>query len=74
MQTDRNTDVSGRPHVLLMHERLIEYINSHDGIEWVTMGQMSDNFKAQNTPPEGALLPATKEEVEKMLSETSARS
>ena len=24
-------DVSGHPHVLLMHERLIEYINGHEG-------------------------------------------
>ncbi|KAI6839843.1 glycoside hydrolase/deacetylase [Hortaea werneckii] len=38
-------DVSGRPHVLLMHERLIEYINSHEGVQWVTIEQMCDEFK-----------------------------
>ena len=27
-------DVSGRPHVLLMHERIIEHINKHEGVEW----------------------------------------
>jgi hypothetical protein len=33
-------DASGRPHALLMHERLIEHINKHEGVEWVTMGQV----------------------------------
>jgi peptidoglycan/xylan/chitin deacetylase (PgdA/CDA1 family) len=51
-------DVSGRPHVLLMHERLIEYINKHEGVEWVTMGQMADDFRSKNKPAEGALMPA----------------
>ncbi len=37
-------DVSGRPQVLLMHERLIEYINSHDGVRWVTMEDIADDF------------------------------
>lgn len=51
-------DVSGRPHVLLMHERLIEHINKHEGIEWVTMAEMVDNFKSKHKPAPGALLPA----------------
>jgi peptidoglycan/xylan/chitin deacetylase (PgdA/CDA1 family) len=38
-------DVSGRPQVILMHERIIEYINSHEGIEWVTMEKICDEFK-----------------------------
>lgn len=38
--------VSGKPHVILMHENIIEYINSHDGVEWVTMEQMVAEFKS----------------------------
>src|SRR5205807_6003638 len=57
-------DVSGRPHVILMHERyvpstvrrkirvdnnrIIEHINKHEGVEWVTMEQMVDDFKKHN--------------------------
>ncbi|MGC9670687.1 polysaccharide deacetylase family protein [Planosporangium sp. 12N6] len=37
-------DVSGRPQVLLMHERLIEYISAHDGVRWVTFDQIADDF------------------------------
>ncbi len=38
-------DVSGRPQVLLMHERLIEYINGHEGVRWVTMEEIADDFR-----------------------------
>jgi peptidoglycan/xylan/chitin deacetylase (PgdA/CDA1 family) len=37
-------DVSGRPQVLLMLERLIDYINGHDGIRWATMEEIADDF------------------------------
>ncbi|KAJ0386393.1 hypothetical protein COL922a_004441 [Colletotrichum nupharicola] len=62
-------DVSGRPHVLLMHERIIEHINKHEGVEWVTMGEMSDWFKSKNPVPEGGLMPASREEVMKKYEE-----
>jgi peptidoglycan/xylan/chitin deacetylase (PgdA/CDA1 family) len=41
-------DVSGRPQVLLMHERLIEYINSHEGVRWATFDEIADDFTKRN--------------------------
>ncbi|WP_072686949.1 polysaccharide deacetylase family protein [Rhodococcus marinonascens] len=38
-------DVSGRPQSLLMLERHIEYINTHDGVEWATFHHMVNDFK-----------------------------
>jgi peptidoglycan/xylan/chitin deacetylase (PgdA/CDA1 family) len=40
-------DVSGRPQVLLMLERLIEYINGHEGISWLTMDEMAEDYRAR---------------------------
>ncbi|GAA7697350.1 polysaccharide deacetylase [Helicobacter pylori] len=37
-------DVSGRPQVLLMHEKIIEHINKHDGVRWVTFNGIADDF------------------------------
>jgi peptidoglycan/xylan/chitin deacetylase (PgdA/CDA1 family) len=41
-------DVSGRPQVLLMHERLISYINSHEGVRWLTFDEIADDFLARS--------------------------
>jgi peptidoglycan/xylan/chitin deacetylase (PgdA/CDA1 family) len=38
-------DVSGRPQVLLMLERLIEHINGHDGVRWATFEEIAADFK-----------------------------
>ncbi len=37
-------DVSGRPQVLLMHERIIKHINKHKGVRWVTFNEIADDF------------------------------
>ncbi len=37
-------DVSARPQVLLMHERIIEHINRHEGVKWVNLNDMADDF------------------------------
>ena len=42
--------ISGKPQVILMHEKIIDYINSHPGVEWVTMEQMVDEFKSGKLP------------------------
>ena len=42
-------DVSGRPQVLLMHERIIEHINKHDGVRWATFDEIADDF-ARRSP------------------------
>lgn len=38
-------DVSGRPQVLLMLERMIDYINAHDGITWAPMEEIAEDFR-----------------------------
>ncbi len=42
-------DVSGRPQVILMLERMIEHLNRHDGIRWATFDEIADDF-AQRSP------------------------
>lgn len=37
-------DVSGRPQVLLMLERLFNHIKAHEGVRFVTMNEMADDF------------------------------
>jgi peptidoglycan/xylan/chitin deacetylase (PgdA/CDA1 family) len=43
-------DVSGRPQVLLMLERLIDHMSRHPGVRFVTMAEMADDF-ARRPPP-----------------------
>ena len=42
-------DVSGRPQVLMMLERLYSYIVRHPGVRFVTMNEMADDF-ARRSP------------------------
>ncbi|WOO82581.1 Peptidoglycan deacetylase [Vanrija pseudolonga] len=50
-------DVSGRPHVLQMIDRFIRWINTHDGVEWVTFKEIEADFRARHKPAPGALMP-----------------
>lgn len=38
--------VSGRPNVILMHEKMVEFLRNHEGVEFVTAAQVCDEFKA----------------------------
>lgn len=42
--------VSGKPHVILMHERLIEHINKHEGVEWMPLCEMAKEFQEGRIP------------------------
>jgi len=52
-------DVSGRPQVLKMVERVIDHISSHDGVEWMTLEDMASDFRSRYPFPgsAGAALP-----------------
>ncbi|ABP56093.1 polysaccharide deacetylase [Salinispora tropica CNB-440] len=46
-------DFSGHPQVLLMLERIIDYIKQHKSIRWVTFDEIANDFAARN-PAAGA--------------------
>ncbi|KAK5057852.1 hypothetical protein LTR84_011853 [Exophiala bonariae] len=37
--------ISGKPQVLQMHRRIIEWLNQFEGVEWCTFGEMVDRFQ-----------------------------
>ena len=37
-------DVSGKPQVLMMHERLFEHISGHPGVKFTTFEEIADDF------------------------------
>lgn len=40
-----------------MLERFIEWINTHDGIEWVPVCEIARDFRERVPPPKGAQMP-----------------
>jgi peptidoglycan-N-acetylglucosamine deacetylase len=42
-------DVSGRPQVLMMHERLFAHMSAHPGVKFMTFEEMADDF-ARRSP------------------------
>ncbi len=46
-------DCSGRPHVLLMLERMFAYISGHSGTRFCTMEEIAADFRARNPVPAG---------------------
>jgi hypothetical protein len=43
--------------VLMMLERFITWVNTHDGVEWVTMNEIAEDFRSRSKPPAGARMP-----------------
>jgi peptidoglycan-N-acetylglucosamine deacetylase len=44
-------DVSGRPQVLMMLERLYKHIISHTGVRFMTFNELADDFARRNPSP-----------------------
>ncbi|KAF2171874.1 hypothetical protein M409DRAFT_18106 [Zasmidium cellare ATCC 36951] len=42
--------VSGKPQNILMHERIIEHINKHEGVEWMPLCEMAREFLEGRMP------------------------
>ncbi|WP_375465379.1 polysaccharide deacetylase [uncultured Methylobacterium sp.] len=43
-------DVSGRPQVLVMHERLFEHFSKHSGVRFVTFEEIARDFRSRFPP------------------------
>lgn len=41
-----------------IQERFIEWVNTHENVEWVPMIEMARNFRRKNKPAVGAKMPA----------------
>ena len=41
-------DASGHPQMLMMLERLIDHMRCHEGVRFVTLKQICDNFRSRN--------------------------
>lgn len=45
-------DVSGRPQVLLMLERVFDHIGAHPGVQWVTFEEVAADFRKRFPSPQ----------------------
>jgi hypothetical protein len=41
----------------MMLERFINWVNTHEGVEWVTMNEIAEDFRSRSKPPAGARMP-----------------
>lgn len=41
----------------MMLERFIEWVNTHDDVEWVAMEEIEKDFRARSEAPKGARMP-----------------
>jgi hypothetical protein len=41
----------------MMLERFIEWVNTHEGVEWVPMEEIARDFRERNEAPAGARMP-----------------
>ncbi|KAL5504924.1 hypothetical protein ACEPAH_7587 [Sanghuangporus vaninii] len=55
-------DASGRPHVLMMLERFITWVNTHEHVRWVPFIEMARAFRAKQAPVPGATMPSVKKQ------------
>ena len=44
-------DASGHPQMLMMMERLIDHMKRHEGVRFVTLKEICDDFKGRNPTP-----------------------
>ena len=44
-------DASGHPQMLMMIERLIDHMKRHEGVRFVTLKEICNDFKRRNPPP-----------------------
>ena len=57
-------DVSGRPQVLLMLERMYDYISKHAGVKFCTFDEIADDFR-RRCPRQGAPPPKRRARAER---------
>lgn len=41
----------------MMLERFVKWVNTHKGVEWVTMAEIAEDFRNRSSPPAGAKMP-----------------